>query len=141
MDKKNCDLDVIHGLYRQSLDGQWSEHVVAYHITQKQNVSSIIETGLLARPCRATERGEDRNPAVYLFASRRDAYDSRIRDFLFDDPSNTAVIKVKIPFSAYDKLHYDGLFNMSCICSDGSYPTGVRFADDIPADWIEEATR
>ena len=127
------------GFYTKSAFSPYPEQITAYHITKSSNVSSIIESGLIAKACHATARGEARQAAVYLLAYKCDAYDKQIRNFLFDDTSDLAVIKVTIPSGEYEKLRYDGLFNLSCICEDGSFPSGIQFTDDIPADWVKVA--
>jgi hypothetical protein len=138
MDQYKCDFDVMCGFYQQPLDGKWAEHVTAYHITQAENVSSILENGLIAKECKATRYGDHRRKAVYLFAAKGDAYDQQIRKFLFDNQNDLAVVKVTVPYSAFINFHDDGLFNMSCECSDGSYPTAIQYTENIPANWIQE---
>ncbi len=110
--------------------------VYAYHVTPTANVESIKADGITARSCVATRDGDARRPAVYLLANRNDAYDSNIRSFLFD-AHDLAVIRVRIPSNEFDNLHVDGIFNMSCQCSDGSYPSGIQYTGSIPASWIE----
>ncbi len=137
MDRDKCDLDVMCGFYGQPL-GKWAEYVTAYHVTPAKNVPAILENGLVAKECIATRYGDYRRKAVYLFAAKVDAYDQQIRKFLFDSSDELAVVKVTIPFSAFINFHDDGLFNVSCECSDGSYPTAIQYTDNIPANWIEE---
>lgn len=130
------DLTVFCSMYNLPVDaGRWPAHVTAYHLTLAENVKSIRENGLTAKPCEATRYGDSRQSAVYLLAAKVDTKDSNIRDFLFDD-SNIEVIEVRIPRSAFSSLREDGLFNVSCICTDGSYPTGMQYTNDIPAEWI-----
>ncbi len=138
LQKHECDLDVMCGFYGQPLDGEWADSVTAYHITQTKNVPSILETGLVAKECKATPFGDYRPCAVYLFAARVDAYDRQVREFLFDDIDSLSVLKVTIPSNAFINIRNDGLFNMSCMCSDGSYPTAIRYTDNIPAGWISK---
>lgn len=138
MDKYECNLDVMCGFYRQPLDGKWVEYVTAYHITQAENIPSILENGLIAKECQATHYGDCRRKAIYLFATEMDIYDHNIHNFLFGDSTDLAVIKVTIPYESFINLHEDGLFNMSCERSDGSYPTAIQYTDDIPASWIEK---
>ena len=138
MDKYKCDLDVMCGHYKQPLDGKWAEVITAYHITPVGNIPSILEKGLLAQECIATRDGVDRRKAGYLFAAKVDAYDQEIRKFQFGGAENLAVLKVTVPYNAFINLRDDGLFNVSCICADDSYPTAIMYTDDIPANWIEE---
>jgi hypothetical protein len=138
MDRNKCNLDVMCGYYNQPMDGEWSKSIIAYHITKSEHVASILENGLIAKECQATNYGEFRNKAVYLFASKADAYDKNIMDFLFGVADRLAIMEVSIPYDAYINLRDDGVFNMSCICSNGSYPTAVQYIDNIPSDWIKE---
>lgn len=137
MDKNKCDLGVMCGFFRMPVDGEWSKSVTAYHVTHKSNVESILSKGLIAKPCHATVYGEARTPAVYLFAAKADTTDKNIRNFLFgDEQDDLVVIKVTIPYNSFDKIYHDGLFAMSCICDDSSYPSSIQFVDDIPAAWL-----
>jgi hypothetical protein len=131
------DLDVMCGMYKMPLDGEWDEHVTAYHITRKSNIDSIRRNGIKATQCKATTYGDARISAVYLFAAKQDAFDKEIRAFLFGDAQDLAVVKVTVDKSHYHMMRDDGLFNASCGCSDGSYPFAIQYLDDIPADWIE----
>lgn len=131
------DLDVLCGIYRMPLEeSAWSESVTAYHITRKANIESIRRTGISAKECQATLYGNSRISAVYLMACKADANDENVRQFLFGDERDLTVVKVRIPRKAYHLMRDDGLFNMSCLCKDGSYPTAIQFTGDIPADWI-----
>lgn len=133
------DLDVMCGMYKLSPEPHsWPSHITAYHLTPIGNVESILANGLTAKPCKATTYGEARTAAVYLFAHKNDTSDANIRDFLFDEGVEVGVLEIKIPSSAFDKLQTDGLFNMSCICEDGSYPFGMQYIDNIPAEWINK---
>jgi hypothetical protein len=137
MNKNNCDLDVMCGLYNQPIDGQWAPRVIAYHITPTANVESIRRHGLKAKECQAyTSSTDSRSKAVYLLASETDANDPNVRAFLFD-ATDLTVLTVSIPSAAFEHLRYDGTFNISCICSDGAYPSGIKFTADIPAGWIK----
>lgn len=138
LQKHECDLGVMCGFYGQPLDGKWADSVTAYHITPTKNVQPILETGLVAKECKPTLFGDYRPRAVYLFAARADAYDRQVREFLFDDIDSLSVLKITIPSNAFINMRYDGLFNMACICSDGSYPTAIRYTDNIPAGWISK---
>jgi hypothetical protein len=138
MDQYKCDLDVMCGFYRQPLDGRWAQSVTAYHVTRAENIPSILANGLTASECIATTFGNYRRKAVYLFAAKVDAYDQQLRKILFGNTDGLAVVKVTIPYDAYINISEDGIFNISCICSDGSYPTAVQYLDNIPASWIEE---
>lgn len=129
------DDDIIN-LYKMS-EYTPPAHVTAYHVTRKSCLKSIKRSGLTAQPCKATTYGDSRVSAVYLFAYRQDAYDDDLRAYLFGDEGNLEVVTVTIPRSHFDKMHYDGLFNMSAICKDGSYPTAIQYRDHIPASWIK----
>ena len=113
-----------------------SENVKAYHVTTGNNVESILANGLIAKPCKATQYGDDRLDAVYMFAVRRDAYDTELRNFLFDE-TDLVVIEITIPEQHHENLREDGWFNMSAICSDGTYPTAMQYLGNIPAEWIK----
>lgn len=128
------DYTVLCDMYRLSPDNLPAS-VIAYHVTPATNIDSILSNGLTAKACKATRYGDVRIEAVYLFAHRGDAYDPDVRAFLFGDVAVT-VVKVEIPRSEFGKLREDGLFNMSCVCRDGSYPTGIQFRGSIPATWI-----
>lgn len=130
------DLTVFCDMYQLPIDeNYWPSYVTAYHLTPSKNVESILNSGLTAKPCKATRYGESRQDAVYLLAAKVDTHDSNIRDFLFDD-SEISVVEIRIPQDAFGSMRTDGLFNMSCICTDGSCPTGMQYTNDIPADWI-----
>lgn len=132
------DFDVMCNMYKLSPEpNSWPSHVTAYHLTPISNVESILTNGLTAKSCKATHNGEARTAAVYLFAHKNDTRDANIRDFLFDEVTEIAVLEIKIPRNAFENLQNDGLFNMSCICVDGSFPFGVQYIDDIPAEWIK----
>ena len=135
------NLDILSGYYQMSprgaYDGQWEQATItAYHITEKANAEAILSNGLQAQACKATEFGGYREEAVYLFSARQDAYDANMHKFLFDGGSDLVVIKVSIPQTHYRHLTDDGIFNTSAICSDGSYPTGMQYLEDIPAAWL-----
>jgi hypothetical protein len=134
---RNCDFTVLHLIYQMPMSGELPAHVYAYHITPAKNVESILDGGLKAKSCVAATFGEGRRPAVYLLACKADAYDSDVRAFLFGASADLAVLRVRLPQDAYEMMREDGLFNISCICSDGTYPTGIQFTGDIPAGWIE----
>jgi hypothetical protein len=127
------NIDVLCGHYHMDIDNIASQ-VVAYHVTSKANVQSIISNGLTVQACQAVVYSEARIPAVYLFAAKQDANDTRLHDYLGID--NPTVVKITIPQTHFSFLRDDGLFNMSAICSDGSYPTAIQYIDNIPADWI-----
>jgi len=138
MDNENeYDLDVICGMYQIPIDGIWPDEVIAYHITHIDNIQSILDEGLRAKECKATMRGGYRQSAIYLFASQRDAHDAQIRKFLFGDADDLIVLRITIPQAYFHRMRNDGLFNMSCICSNGSYPFGTQYLGDIPPNWIE----
>lgn len=136
MNKNKCDLDVMCGMYKMPLDSKWSDSVKAYHITRKANIGSIKENGLKAQRCDAVRNADSRRSAVYLFAAKADAYDKNIRSFLFGAETDLLVLEIRIPASGFQNMIEDGLFNASCICSDNSYPFGIQYTADIPADWI-----
>lgn len=132
------DLTVLCDMYRFSPEPHsWPAYVIAYHLTPASNVESIMANGLTAKQTRATERGEHRIAAVYLIAHKGDAYDANVRKFLLNE-TDIIVLRIKIPQNEFGKMREDGLFNMSCICEDGSYPTGIQYVDNIPAEWISK---
>ena len=138
MEKYKCDIDVMCGLFRMPLEGKWSDSVTAYHITPTKNIQSILLRGLEPRECQATYAGPMRRPAVYLFAYRVDTKDPYILACLFgDDQDDLAVLQVTFPSDAYEYLHYDGIFNMSIVCSDRSFPSAIKYTEHIPPTWIE----
>jgi len=130
----NLDFDAMR--FFLTRDDDLPNKAVAYHVTRKANTESILRDGLKANACQATHYGECRTEAVYLFAARVDAYDNNLRRFLFGSETDLAVLEVTIPHQDFDKLVYDGLFNMSATCDNDSYPTAVGFRGDIPANWI-----
>jgi hypothetical protein len=131
---KNYDLDVLCGLYHQTIDN-WTDTIIAYHITNINNIDAIKDQGLKSNII--TKLSYDRQSAVYLFASYQDAIDKQLRLALFGSDNNLAIIKVQISKQFYEYLKYDGIFNMSIICSDNSYPTAIQFLHDIPSNWIK----
>jgi hypothetical protein len=137
MDKNKCDLDVMINLYKMPIDGNWRKTIVAYHITLTENLQSILQNGLKSNLCIATRDNNYRASAVYLFAYKCDAFDNNIRKFLFGNQKDLTILKITIPDSYYEKLKYDGLFNMSCKCEDDTYSTAIYFRDNIPVNWIE----
>lgn len=130
------DWNIFNGFYKVE---RLPRSVVAYHITRRGNLHSVMAGGLLSAPCVATANGADRAPAVYLFASRSDAYDQNIRCFLFGKEDGLVVLRIEIPQSHFQHLAEDGLFNASVECCDGSWPTAMKFTADIPAEWIKES--
>lgn len=130
----NLDFDAMGFFLTKDYD--LPSKAITYHITRKANTESILRDGLKAKACQATHFGECRTEAVYLFAARVDAYDNNLRRFLFGAETDLAVLEVTIPRQEFDKLVYDGLFNMSAAYDDDSYPTAVQFRGDIPASWI-----
>ncbi len=115
----------------------WPGELVGYHITRAERVASILRDGLQAQASQATWTWERRAEAVYFFAARQDAYDIRVHKALFGAGADLAVIRVHIPRRYWHLMREDGMFNVSIICRDGSYPTGVQYMGDIPPAWIE----
>ena len=140
------DLDVMLNMYGLSINGiydatKWgAKAVYAWHITPSDNVPDIKTDGLHAKPCKGSQYATDRPSAVYLFASKSDAFDTCLRDHLFGDTDKLSVVKVRIPATHFQYLREDGLFNISFFASDRSMPFGVQYQDDIPADWILSTT-
>lgn len=136
--KQQMDLTALYDICKLPVEPtQWPSHVVVYHLTPKSNVPSILANGLTAKPCKATHYGDSRREAVYLLKHKADTQDTNIRRFLFDT-NEIEVLKVRIPRSEFANLREDGLFNVSCVCTDGTCPTGLQYIDNIPAEWIEE---
>lgn len=131
---KNIDLNVFCGFYRQPLE-RLPRAVIAYHVTSAKNLQSILEHGLQAQACVATSDGESRQPAVYMFAAKNDAYDKQLRAVLFGDDSELVVLRITIPQTHFQYLREDGIFNV-IPTDDGGYPTAMQFTADVPAEWI-----
>lgn len=130
-------LIVLCDMYKQSINGKLPDVLTAYHITHADNIDAIRKDGLTSKSCRATTSGDCRRPAVYLLACKSDAYDCNVRNFLFDDNDNLVVLKITIPKKYYTNMREDGIFNISCVCTDGSAPFGIQYISDIPSTWID----
>jgi len=110
----------------------WTKDVVAWHITTSDKLQSILDNGLRTSSCSNwMSGGAERPNAVYLFCARSVVSDNV--PVLLDNPENAVIVKVIIPAKHADKLHIDGIYNMSI---DAAQMSAIQYRGSIPAAWI-----
>jgi hypothetical protein len=110
----------------------WGADVVAWHITTKERVESILSNGLNTSACSNwMSGGAERPSAVYLFCAQ--SVVSANIPALLDNPIDAVILRVVIPAKYTEKLHGDNIYNMSI---DAAEMCAIQYRDSIPAEWI-----
>ena len=110
----------------------WTQDIIAWHITTRDNLQSILDNGLRISSCSYwMSSGAARLDAVYMFCAHS-VIDANI-PALLDSPADAVIVRVTIPARRADKLYIDNIYNMSIEAADMS---SVQYRDNIPAEWI-----
>ena len=96
-----------------------------YHVTLKENLTSILENGIIAQTGERSKELDDFG--VYLFANKKAMDDANWFWELFDDDDELVILEIELPENW--KLHSDIEYE---VCSNDNIPNEfiVRVLDE-----------